>query len=171
MSCNVRPLLSALELKYQLPCPDNLWNLPTAVSWSLLLQAQTLSFNMNEEDDTDGNPDPRPAHGDLYEFLLQLIRRDTGVRQPLGLLWYSPFASLMLIMQMQMMIRDMTLASVFFFSNKNLETKRHNLYVYIRAYFCPCVLSPFLDAKSNVVAAARSSRRRTDPRFFKRFRA
>lgn len=126
MSCNVRPLLSALELKYQLPCPDNLWSLSNASSWNLLLQLQITSFNVNEEDDDDGNPEPRPAHGDLYQCLLQLIHRDT-FSKTLGLLWHSPFATLMLITQIQMMIRDMTLASVFFFTNIDLHSKRHKL--------------------------------------------
>lgn len=127
ITCNMRPLLSALELKYELPCPDNLWSAANATSWSLLLQAQDSSLNMNEEDDYEGNPDPRPAHGDLYECLLHLIHPNRAVGQPLGLLWYSPFASLILIMQMQMMIRDMTMASIFFASNVNLGSTRHNL--------------------------------------------
>ncbi|KAK7417853.1 hypothetical protein QQX98_004328 [Neonectria punicea] len=82
---------------------------------------------MNEEDDYEGNPDPRPAHGDLYECLMHLIHPNRTVGQPLGLLWYSPFASLILIIQMQMMIRDMTMASVFFSSNVNPGSTRHNL--------------------------------------------
>ncbi|KAH6957897.1 fungal-specific transcription factor domain-containing protein [Ilyonectria sp. MPI-CAGE-AT-0026] len=127
ITCNMRPLLSALELKYELPCPDNLWSAANATSWSLLVQAQDSSLNMNEEDDYEGNPDPRPAHGDLYECLLHLIHPNRAVGQPLGLLWYSPFASLILIMQMQMMIRDMTMASIFFASNVNLGSTRHNL--------------------------------------------
>lgn len=129
ITCNIRPLLSALELKYELPCPDNLWSAANATSWSLLVQAQDSSLNMNEEDDYEGNPDPRPAHGDLYECLLHLIHPNRAVGQPLGLLWYSPFASLILIMQMQMMIRDMTMASIFFASNVNLGSTRHNLLV------------------------------------------
>ncbi|KPM41829.1 hypothetical protein AK830_g4739 [Neonectria ditissima] len=82
---------------------------------------------MNEEDDYEGNPDPRPAHGDLYECLMHLIHPNRTVGQPLGLLWYSPFASLILIVQMQMMIRDMTKASVFFSANVNPGSTRHNL--------------------------------------------
>ncbi|KAF7545557.1 hypothetical protein G7Z17_g9085 [Cylindrodendrum hubeiense] len=129
ITCNIRPLLSALELKYELPCPDNLWSAPNATSWSLLLQAQDSSMNMNEEDDYEGNTDPRPAHGDLYECLLHLIHPNRSVGQPLGLLWYSPFASLILIMQMQMMIRDMTMASIFFAANVTLGSTRRNLLV------------------------------------------
>ena len=130
-SCNVRPLLSALELKYELPCPDNCWSAPTANAWASLVQTQTSSFNMNEEDDTDGNPEPRPAQGDLYESLMHLIRPDRCIGRPLGLLWYSPFASLMLIIQVQMMIRDLTLTSAFFYSNirssQDSNDNRHDL--------------------------------------------
>lgn len=135
MTCNVRPLLSALELKYELPCPDNLWASPNATAWSLLLQVQNSSFNTNEEDDYEANPDPRPAHGDLYECLLHLIHPNRTLGQPLGLLWYSPFASLILIIQMQMMIRDMTMASIFFCMNINPGSTRHNLSVTGRKSF------------------------------------
>ena len=128
ISCNLRPLLSALELKYELPCRDDFWYAPSANAWSILLQEQNPSFNMNEEDDYDGNPEPRPAQGDLYESLMHLIRPDRTTGQPLGLLWYSPFASLMLIIQMQMMIRELTLSSAFFYGNVRSDT-RHNLYV------------------------------------------
>ncbi|KAF7562890.1 hypothetical protein G7046_g1240 [Stylonectria norvegica] len=132
ISCNIRPLLSALELKYELPCPDNIWAAPTANAWGILLQMQSSSLSMNEEDDDDGNPDPRPAHGDLYECLMHLMYPNRTVgQQPLGFLWYSPFASLMLIIQMQMMIRDLTVASIFFYTNLRMsshsDTTRHNL--------------------------------------------
>lgn len=138
INCNVRPLLSALEVKYELPSFDDCWSAPTATAWSTLLQSHNSSFNMNEEDDDDGNPDPRPAHGDLYESLMHLIHPNRDAGQPLGLLWYSPFASLMLIIQMQMMIRDLTLTSIFYYSNLrwNIDSNetRHNL----------CVSSPVL---------------------------
>ena len=125
ISCNVRPLLTALELKNELPCRDDFWSASTANAWSMLLQAQNTSFN--EEDDYDGNPEPRPAQGDLYESLMHLIYPDRTIGQPLGLLWYSPFASLILIIQIQMMIRELTLASIFLYSNLRPNDNRHNL--------------------------------------------
>lgn len=126
ISCNVRPLMTALELKYELPCREDLWSAPNANAWNTLLQAQDSSFN--EEDDCHGNPEPRPAQGDLYESLMHLIHPDRA-GAPLGLLWYSPCAALILVIQLQMMTRELTLASVFLYSNLRLNDNRHNLSV------------------------------------------
>ena len=90
----------------------------------MLVQAPEFSFN--EEEDVDANGDPRPAHGDLYETLMHLMNPDPAVR-PLGLLWYSPFAALMLIIQIQMMTRELTLASTFLYNNVRCNDTRHNL--------------------------------------------
>ncbi|KAI1637002.1 fungal-specific transcription factor domain-containing protein [Biscogniauxia mediterranea] len=122
--CNMRPLLTALELKYELPCRDDIWSARTANAWHLLLQGQEFSFN--EEDDYDANGEPRPAQGDLYESMMHLMNPDPSDR-PLGLLWYSSFASLMLIIQIQMMTRELTLASIFLYNNVRGQETRHNL--------------------------------------------
>jgi hypothetical protein len=118
--------MAALELRYELPCRDDIWSAPTAASWAMLVQTQDLSFN--EEDDHDANVDPRPAHGDLYESLAHLMNPDPPGR-PLGLLWYSPFAALMLIIQIQMMTRDLTMASTFLYNNIWCEDNRHSLVI------------------------------------------
>lgn len=122
--CNVRPLLTSIELKYELPCRDDLWSASTAGEWELLLQAQEVSFN--EEDDNNANVEPRPAHGDLYENLMQLMNPNPP-RRPLGFLWRSPFACLMLVIQIQMMVRDLTISSIFLFNNISSDENRHNL--------------------------------------------
>ena len=88
--------------------------------------AQAPEFSFNEEDDVDANVDPRPAQGDLYETLMHLMNPDPAIR-PLGLLWYSPFAALMLIIQIQMMTRELTLASTFLYNNVRCNDTRHNL--------------------------------------------
>ena len=112
--CNLRPLLSALELKFELPCRDDLWSAPTAEAWQALAADQNGSFN--EEDDDAANAEPRPAPGDLYNSLLNLMNpRPPG--KPLGLLWNSSFASLVLVMQILMMVRDLTLGSTFLYNN------------------------------------------------------
>ncbi len=87
---------------------------------------QVPEFSFNEEDDMDGNGEPRPAHGDLYETLMYLMNPDPAGR-PLGLLWYSPFASLMLVIQIQMMTRELVLASTFLYNNVRCHDLRHNL--------------------------------------------
>ncbi|KAJ3580228.1 hypothetical protein NPX13_g335 [Xylaria arbuscula] len=124
LSCNIRPLLAALELKYELPIRDDIWQAPTAEAWQALVLTQGISFN--EQDDDIANCDPRPAHGDLYEVLMHLIHPETPSR-PLQLMWQSPFSCLMLIIQMLMMTRDLTLASTFLFHNIRSNDPRHNL--------------------------------------------
>ncbi|KAI1389946.1 fungal-specific transcription factor domain-containing protein [Hypoxylon trugodes] len=132
--CNVRPLLTALEVKYELPCRDDVWCAPTAAAWNMLVQAPEFSFN--EEDDADANFDPRPAYGDLYETLMHLMDPDPSSR-PLGLLWYSSFASLMLVMQIQMMTRELTLASTFLYNNVRCNDTRHSLSIITEANRAP----------------------------------
>ncbi|KAL4961193.1 C2H2-type zinc finger protein [Aspergillus stella-maris] len=124
--CNLRPLLNALELKYELPCADDLWSAPTATAWQVLILAQDDSL-LNERDDDAANADPRPAEGDLYSSLMYLMSpSEPGKR--LGLLWASPFAALMLVMQIQMMVRDLVLGSTFLYHNiRGADADRHTL--------------------------------------------
>ncbi|RDW81492.1 uncharacterized protein DSM5745_05049 [Aspergillus mulundensis] len=130
--CNIRPLLTALEVKYELPCRDDLWSAPNAQAWSsLLVLSQDGSFN-NEHDDDDANVDPRPAQGDLYSSIMHLMAPGPPGKS-LGLLWNSSFAALMLVMQIQMMVRDLVLGSTFLYHNirggdgNDAERHRHTL--------------------------------------------
>ncbi|KAL4908784.1 fungal-specific transcription factor domain-containing protein [Aspergillus multicolor] len=130
--CNIRPLLTALEVKYELPCRDDLWSAPNAQTWnSLLILSQDESFN-NEHDDDDANVDPRPAQGDLYSSIMHLMAPGPPGKS-LGLLWNSAFAALMLVMQIQMMVRDLILGSTFLYHNirgqdeNDAERHRHTL--------------------------------------------
>ncbi|KAF4781915.1 C6 zinc finger protein [Colletotrichum scovillei] len=122
--CNIRPLLAALELKYELPCQDDTWQAATAETWQALIFSQEGSFN--EEDDYEANGDPRPAHGDLYASLMYLMNPNPPDR-PLRLLWHSSFACLMLITQILMMTRDLTLASSFLYNNVRCGESKNNL--------------------------------------------
>ncbi|KAK1482906.1 hypothetical protein CABS01_02642 [Colletotrichum abscissum] len=122
--CNIRPLLAALELKYELPCQDDTWQAATAETWQALIVSQEGSFS--EEDDYEANGDPRPAHGDLYASLMYLMNPNPQDR-PLRLLWHSSFACLMLITQILMMIRDLTLASSFLYNNVRCGESKNNL--------------------------------------------
>ncbi|KAL0781933.1 hypothetical protein CaCOL14_003268 [Colletotrichum acutatum] len=122
--CNIRPLLAALELKYELPCQDDIWQAATAETWQALIFSEEGSFN--EEDDYEANGDPRPAHGDLYASLMYLMNPNPPDR-PLRLLWHSSFACLMLMTQILMMIRDLTLASSFLYNNVRCGESKNNL--------------------------------------------
>ncbi|KAL2415826.1 hypothetical protein ABEF91_000195 [Exophiala dermatitidis] len=122
--CNYRPLLSAMELKYELPCRDDLWSAPDAETWSLIRQDELCSFN--DEDDFKGNPEPLVPQGFLYESMTHLVH-PTGEGKSLKMLWFSPFAALMLVVQILMTARELTLASVFLCSNLRPKEERHNL--------------------------------------------
>ena len=122
--CNVRSMLTALELKYELPCRDDMWSAPTSEIWTKVAQSQDILFNNGN--DNNANGDPRPPHGDLYESLMHLMNHDPPGRS-LGLLWYSSFASMMLVLQIQMMARDLTMASTFLYNNIRCDDTRHNL--------------------------------------------
>ncbi|RDW82832.1 hypothetical protein BP6252_03944 [Coleophoma cylindrospora] len=122
--CNVKPFLSAMEIKYELPCPDHIWSASTAAAWSELEQEQSSSFN--EKDDPNGNAEPRPAQGNLYQSMKHLLHPGS-VSQPLRFLWYSPFAALILVMQVQMMLRELTNASIFLYRNLRANDSKHNL--------------------------------------------
>ncbi|KAF4123091.1 early growth response protein 1 (egr-1) [Geosmithia morbida] len=124
MCFNLRPHLAALEVKFDLPCRDDVWSAPTAEAWKMLAIDQDGSFN--EEDDDDANGEPRPPHGDLYSSLMHLMNPRPQA-PPLGLLWHSSFASLMLIVQLQMMVRDLTLGSTFLYRNIRADDPNHAL--------------------------------------------
>ncbi|KAF5491584.1 Zinc finger protein MSN2 [Colletotrichum siamense] len=124
--CNMRPLLAALEIKYELPCRDDIWEGTTAEDWQALVFAQDGSFN--EEEDDDANAEPRPAHGDLYGCLARLMNPDPSARgRPPGLLWQSSFTCLVLIIQILMMTRDLTLAGSFLYHNIRPGESKNNL--------------------------------------------
>ncbi|KAK6067124.1 C6 zinc finger protein [Seiridium cupressi] len=77
------PMTTHPDVKYESPCGDDIWSAPTADAWALLTQSQ--DFSSNEEEDVDAYGDPRPAPGDLYESLMQLMNTELPGR-PLGLL-------------------------------------------------------------------------------------
>lgn len=47
--CNVRPFLSSLEIKYDLPCCENLWLARNASDWANCRKQQFSSFNEAED--------------------------------------------------------------------------------------------------------------------------
>lgn len=111
IACNLRPQLSALEIKYQLPSADDLWSAPTAESWDKLQKEHFRSFN--EHDDRFGTDEVTPSQGSLHGSTQDLLfNRPADPHPPaLRLLWYSPFAALVLVTQLQMTARELTHAS------------------------------------------------------------
>lgn len=124
--CNIRPLLTALEIKYDLPCSENIWSAPTASAWQSFVLDQDCS--LNEAEDDAANRNPRPVQGDLYSTLMHLMSPAPPGKR-LGLLWRSAFAGLVLVMQIQMMVRDLILGSTFLYHNIRSpdDKERHRL--------------------------------------------
>lgn len=111
IACNLRPQISALEIKYKLPCADDIWSAPTAEAWDRIQKQHFRSFN--ERDDHFGTDEATPSQGSLYGSTQDLLDRRAVERDPptLRLLWYSPFAALVLVTQLQMMARELTHAT------------------------------------------------------------
>ncbi|GME44253.1 Zinc finger C2H2-type protein [Neofusicoccum parvum] len=122
IACNLRPQISALEIKYELPCADDLWSATTADAWHTARTQHFRSFN--EQDDRPGahDDDAAPTEGSLYSSTQDLLHHRRS-RPSLRLLWYSPFAALVLVTQLQMMSRELTHASCLLERPKN--TQRH----------------------------------------------
>ncbi|PLB53904.1 hypothetical protein P170DRAFT_504782 [Aspergillus steynii IBT 23096] len=107
--CNVRPLMSALEIKYDLPCPDELWDAETAEDWDVLRRQQFSSFNDQDDENGVGG---RPPQGTFYESTQRLLHHGSRrMSSSLRLLWSSPFTALILVTQLQMMSRDLVHAN------------------------------------------------------------
>jgi hypothetical protein len=109
--CNLRPMISSLEIKYDLPCCEDIWLAKTAESWSTCQKQQFKSFD--DQEDQSYNQETSPAQGFFYEASQTLLNSDREKRQPkrLRLLWASPFAAVILVTQLQMMARELTHAS------------------------------------------------------------
>ncbi|GME66106.1 Zinc finger C2H2-type protein [Neofusicoccum parvum] len=122
IACNLRPQISALEIKYELPCADDLWSATTADAWHTARTQHFRSFN--EQDDRPGahDDDAAPTEGSLYSSTQDLLHH-RRTRPSLRLLWHSPFAALVLVTQLQMMSRELTHASCLLERPKN--TQRH----------------------------------------------
>ncbi|KAL3418515.1 elongation factor 1-gamma [Phlyctema vagabunda] len=109
--CNLRPMLSSLEIKYDLPCCEDMWLARTAEEWSICQKQQFKSFN--DYDDESYTQESPPSQGSFYEASQTLLHSDQEKKHPrkLRLLWASPFAAVILVMQLQMMARELTHAS------------------------------------------------------------
>lgn len=109
--CNLRPMLSSLEIKYDLPCCEDVWLAKTAEAWSTCQKQQFKSFDDHE--DFSYTEETSPAQGFFYEASQTLLHSDREKRHPkkLRLLWASPFAAMILVTQLQMMARELTHAS------------------------------------------------------------
>lgn len=105
-------MLSSLEIKYDLPCCENVWLAKTAEAWSVCIKNQFRSFD--EGEDQACAEETPPSQGFFYEASQTLLHSDREKKKPkrqLRLLWASPFAAVILVTQLQMMARELTHAS------------------------------------------------------------
>ncbi|GKT50501.1 uncharacterized protein ColSpa_10682 [Colletotrichum spaethianum] len=117
--CNLRPMLSSLEIKYDLPCCEDIWLARSDRDWYERRRQRFKSFD-EPEDNAYAHETP-PSQGFFYEASQTLLHSgrgsdketSSGKRQPrkLRLLWASPFAAVILVTQLQMMARELTHAS------------------------------------------------------------
>ncbi|GKT82237.1 early growth response protein 1 Egr-1 [Colletotrichum tofieldiae] len=117
--CNLRPMLSSLEIKYDLPCCEDIWLARSDRDWYERRRQRFKSFD--EPDDNAYAHETPPSQGFFYEASQTLLHcgrgddkeNDSCKRQPrkLRLLWASPFAAVILVTQLQMMARELTHAS------------------------------------------------------------
>ncbi|KAL1616932.1 hypothetical protein SLS54_008137 [Diplodia seriata] len=133
IACNLRPQISALEIKYDLPCADDLWSARTAAAWESTRTQHFRSFN--EPDDHFASDEAKPSEGSLYGSTQDLLHAHAGSRHhshplpppspTLRLLWYSPFAALVLVTQLQMTARELTHASCLLERPRGATTQRN----------------------------------------------
>lgn len=98
--CNVRPQLSSLEIKHDLPCCEQLWLAKSATDWASARRQQFNSWNDHE--DRGYEHSEQPHQGFFFETMQTLLHSDRSRRKPrkLGLLWASPFAAIILVTQL-----------------------------------------------------------------------
>lgn len=92
-------MLSSLEIKYDLPCCEDVWLAKSATAWETC-QRHHLMAMTDYDDFTLGTP---TAQGSFYEAS-QTLLQSAHVKRPserLRLLWASPFAAVILVTQLQ----------------------------------------------------------------------
>lgn len=108
--CNLRPILSSLEIKHDLPCDEDLWLASTAGEWAALMSLRFTSFNDCE--DFLATEENIPGRS-FYASAQYLLHTQPASEAPgrLRLLWSSPFAALVLVSQLAMVVRELTHAA------------------------------------------------------------
>lgn len=108
--CNLRPILSSLEIKHDLPCDEDLWLATTAAEWAALMSLRFTSFNDSEDLLAMEESIPESSFHASAQYLLH--PQPTGEAPGrLRLLWSSPFAALVLVSQLAMVVRELTHAA------------------------------------------------------------
>ncbi|KAG4432140.1 hypothetical protein IFR05_012377 [Cadophora sp. M221] len=103
---NQRPMLSSLEIKYDLPCCEDSWLAKSATIWNVCQRQHFAAVT----DYDDYSLDSPVAQGFFYEVSQSLLHSESVKRHPerLRLLSASPFTAVILVTQLQMMTRELT---------------------------------------------------------------
>ncbi|KAH9224277.1 fungal-specific transcription factor domain-containing protein [Leptodontidium sp. 2 PMI_412] len=103
---NQRPMLSSLEIKYDLPCCEDSWLAKSATVWNTCRRQHFTAVT----DYDYYNLDSPVAQGFFYEVSQSLLHSEGMKRHPerLRLLPASPFTAVILVTQLQMMTRELT---------------------------------------------------------------
>lgn len=163
--CNLRPIISSLEIKNDLPCDEDIWLAQSAEEWAILEAQRFKSFN--ESEDFLAMDETLPESS-FYESTHFLLHPDSSTRTPskLRLLWSSPFAALILVTQLQMVSRELTHAACLLkrptFSQRNLSLLTESQYSQISqalqsiAELVPENSAAWSDAEQSMWSPARS---------------
>ncbi|KAL2415821.1 hypothetical protein ABEF91_000124 [Exophiala dermatitidis] len=118
--CNHRPMLSPLEIKYDLPCVEEAWLARSAHLWAMC-QRRHYAEN-NGQVIIFESP---PSQGFFYDASQTLLNSVDEMNLPpkLRLLKASPFSAIVLVMQLQIMTRELVHASCLL--DRSKATKRN----------------------------------------------
>lgn len=105
--CNMRPLLSPLELGWDLPLPASLWDAGSAYEWTEKLEMESRATGIQQE---DGHPTvayPCPATKSLT-LAMQSLMSSSPSPYLLAALQASPMALLFVVNNIDTLLKDFT---------------------------------------------------------------
>ncbi|KAH6988550.1 hypothetical protein EDB80DRAFT_171187 [Ilyonectria destructans] len=103
--CNVRPLISPIELDWELPLPRSLWESDTAMLWLDSLKGEFQFASLLELDESLGFPCPASRS---LTLATQSIMSEVASPSLLAALSASPIATLFVLTNIDSFIRDLT---------------------------------------------------------------
>ncbi|KAF7556311.1 hypothetical protein G7Z17_g1562 [Cylindrodendrum hubeiense] len=103
--CNVRPLISPIELDWELPLPRSLWESDTALLWLDSLKGEFQFASLLELDESLGFPCPASRS---LTLATQSIMSEVASPSLLAALAASPIATLFVLTNIDSFVRDLT---------------------------------------------------------------
>ncbi|KAH7140226.1 hypothetical protein B0J13DRAFT_504295 [Dactylonectria estremocensis] len=103
--CNVRSLISPIELDWELPLPRSLWEADTAMLWLESLKGEFQFASLLELDESLGFPCPASRS---LTLAMQSIMSEVASPSLLAALSASPIATLFVLTNIDSFVRDLT---------------------------------------------------------------